>query len=825
MTQTWVSSFHRAGSVGVFLPVITTTNPLPNVTVGVAYSAPLSAIGGVPPFTWSIASQTSTFNVYSISGQALICAAPGNVGTDTVVLSVKDSVGNITNPPRSFSVTAISGASISNPVGIHYAAGGGGASLSYEDFPGWLNRVRESRGFQNTAFAVPATLSAAGWPVGDFGCLLHEGNNSQTWMQLGTGVFNCGFIGTGNEVIAGATGQTTIANVVHGTGGAYTTFTLEATTSLFGFTVTNTGGATTTNVFAYLPGYAGANVIDDPTNAAYITADAKAFYPQFRYIRMSLMQNPSLNSTLTTSANRHTPSNTQANNGIFSGAFQISFTSTLAEGATSATLEDPWPYASGGYGLGFTNYEDNRLCTMVQGQTTCTWTPGLTLAEGDTATFSEEGYPIEWLCNMVVAGGTGGWFNMPPWEDGSNGGAGSYSTAALTVINNTVVPTGKPVFIEIGNEIWNSGFPTGIINSGTIGALAFQYGFATSLSDYEGMYRYMGFRLYALSQICASVFGSNFGPGKQVQIVFAWQGGNGSLTDTCQTVLNYIQSTYGTVNAVVQNLAIAPYLSTSSGITLDTGDSIATIQSKISANGPIAPYSYLSENFFVLAKSFGMGAACYECGLQTDVWSSAGIVNLGASILDPGMNAAMQPYWQELQNAGYTVFGNYTGGISSGNNAYAPGDELDTVYANRNNSPRLLALQTAMTYAPKRNLITGPGWSIPGYMYADNTTLVNPTLAGFPYNQAPFPNFTTGYVGWHVYCTVASTYTLFVTATAAGTTNVYVNSTTPVLTGQALINGKASIGSITLPIGHNFILLGVPNTAQSGVTITALSDH
>lgn len=94
MTQTWVSSFHRASSQGVSLPTIATLNPLPQAFINSPYSAPLTAFGGIKTYVWSLLAATGT-NFWGISGSNLISLTnPVNPETDLITIGLKDGAGN-----------------------------------------------------------------------------------------------------------------------------------------------------------------------------------------------------------------------------------------------------------------------------------------------------------------------------------------------------------------------------------------------------------------------------------------------------------------------------------------------------------------------------------------------------------------------------------------------------------------------------------------------------------------------------------------------------------------------------------------------------------
>jgi uncharacterized repeat protein (TIGR02543 family) len=75
--------------VPVSLTIITIS--LPDGIVGVSYnSGPLSAAGGVPPYTWSVSGLPNGLNINTVTGA--LCGTPTTSGTSSVQISVIDSV-------------------------------------------------------------------------------------------------------------------------------------------------------------------------------------------------------------------------------------------------------------------------------------------------------------------------------------------------------------------------------------------------------------------------------------------------------------------------------------------------------------------------------------------------------------------------------------------------------------------------------------------------------------------------------------------------------------------------------------------------------------
>lgn len=628
-------------------------------------------------------------------------------------------------------------------IGTNYAASGS-AALSSESFPLFKNRMREGRGFTETgSLTTQVSLTSAGWPAGDFACVLWEGSSVPEWATAATSgtPMKCGFIGTGSETVATTSlGDCTIANVVHGTGGAYTTFDLYGITGAFGFQVTGTTGGVT-NVFAYLPSYP-AETIDDVTQSSAYTTEALAKYAALGGIRWMWPSNTVFNTGENTSTTRRTPSNTQSNQGW--------------QGSSSP-------------GQGVVN----------------------------------EGYPAEWCAYACKYSGPKctAYFTLPVYEDGTNGSAGTYSNAVLTMINSVLIPAGNQVIIEIGNELWNTGtYPIGIGSGETINTLAVASGIASSDTDYSGCYKYLGYRLHLLANMCRTIFGSAFGT--QVHLVLAAQGGN--INTYLPPALEYMESNYGSPGADLSYLAIAPYVN----LTDNSGDnSIAAVLSDLGAQGEVQPYQSYSEFFSILALRYGLkGLIAYEAGWQVNA-EATGNAYIQPAIMNSGMEATMRDQvWKPMLDSGYILIFNFESGVSAqGSSGYSPVDQFSNDYSSfvSSGSPRFNAITDINTggYIPQRNLLTSRGQTFSGDYSWDNTsgspTGCTGTIGTSSYAWAQQFYVPAGLAGSY-------TPTVNVTGSASGAT-IEVNGTT--VGTQALSAGNNILPSITLEPGFNYLML------------------
>src|SRR6185312_7537863 len=83
---------HLVRPQGAGPPQITTSS-VPDASVGQAYSAPLSAIGGVPPYTWSGTITPNTGGALSVAATGVIRGTPSSAEAETVALTVTDRNG------------------------------------------------------------------------------------------------------------------------------------------------------------------------------------------------------------------------------------------------------------------------------------------------------------------------------------------------------------------------------------------------------------------------------------------------------------------------------------------------------------------------------------------------------------------------------------------------------------------------------------------------------------------------------------------------------------------------------------------------------------
>lgn len=85
------STSARAGAQTGLALAITTPSPLPNGTVGTAYSQRLAASGGTPPYAWSVSLGTLPAGLTLNAGSGVISGTPTAAGSTTFAVHVADS--------------------------------------------------------------------------------------------------------------------------------------------------------------------------------------------------------------------------------------------------------------------------------------------------------------------------------------------------------------------------------------------------------------------------------------------------------------------------------------------------------------------------------------------------------------------------------------------------------------------------------------------------------------------------------------------------------------------------------------------------------------
>ena len=475
-----------------------------------------------------------------------VYTGPLTIGANTTIQAIAAGGGHTASSVGA-ATYVINATGYVNPIGINISSG---APLSQENFPIFKNLARCARlTLANSGLITGVT--SAGWPNSNFTIVLWEGTNLPPWLPTasnGLPSMSAGYKSNtpGSTIIETITPSgCSITTPVYNSSTGYVTFNVYNVTGTFSLAFTGTNGGVT-NIFCYLPSYP-ASVIDVVAAAnAPFTNEAVTHYTQYAVIKSELWNNVWMNSTMAQGGSGSHPNILTASNfQLALGLNQIvnlTLTGTLPSvGATSATLNANFPGITGTYGVVFNNSPSQmRMCVLTNGQTSVTWTTPLTIAvTSTTISYATELYPYAWLLQFAIACNTSIYWNLPIAEDGTNYGAGTYSSDIVTQYAAAKISNSKwtgKLYLSIGNELWNLGTtyaPWVLHNQLTVLA-----GFAAGQT---GDSQYLATRYNALATLIeGSTAASQFASGN-IQIVAEYQTTTGGLTYQ-KDMLDYLTS-------------------------------------------------------------------------------------------------------------------------------------------------------------------------------------------------------------------------------------------------------------------------------------------
>jgi len=464
--------------------------------------------------------------------------------------------------------------------------------------------------------------------------------------------------------------------------------------------------------------------------------------------------------------------------------------------------------------------------------------------------------PLEWFIDFLIVlkaagGNTGIWHCLPVNDDGT------YLAADIVSLQRLAV--GVPIYLEIGNELWNgtgtaggalraisvavtpdASF-TGTISgttltvSGVTGALfsgttCFVYGAGVATGTYlvsgsgttwtvsvgqavgpvamtQGslfsVYRMVAYLFH--TNICPALrtaFGSRYGT--DVQTVLATQQGSGNGCFFLDKALSYASSQGWNIPADMHWVSCAPYLNTS-GLTPATA-TIAQIETNLTSGAGYSLANIIhnvgAEQMATQARYWGMnGLIGYEGGWQLNAENS-GLVNGGATAVDSGMTAVISGLCSRMLDSGFNGISHFESGAQGNTSNLGCEDHLSNSYQNliTSGSPILSGLQIYMpnTYVPIRNIVSTHGSSFAAYNYVGNFAAPYPN---FNVSGLSPPNFIggNGIITYLVNCTAAGSYSFAIdftnTSASAANCNVRLNGAT-VLTGNAVVPGTGTNGGV-----------------------------
>jgi hypothetical protein len=154
------------------LPSITTSSPLANGIVSVAYNQTLAGTGGDLPYTWSLTSGTLPGGLTLAASTGVISGIPNATGAFTFTIQLKDSTSPANTATKQFAITVSAGLTITTAVlpnatvGVVYsqtiAAAGGAPPYTWSITAGTLPAGLSLSSTSSTTAAITGTPSAAG---------------------------------------------------------------------------------------------------------------------------------------------------------------------------------------------------------------------------------------------------------------------------------------------------------------------------------------------------------------------------------------------------------------------------------------------------------------------------------------------------------------------------------------------------------------------------------------------------------------------------------------------------------------------------------------
>lgn len=450
---------------------------------------------------------------------------------------------------------------------------------------------------------------------------------------------------------------------------------------------------------------------------------------------------------------------------------------------------------------------------------------------GPTYAGNADGTPLEWLIFLCNQCNSALYWCCPIVADST------YYTDIATVLRDTL-NVWIPIYLEIGNEIWNG---VGVTNSLTTSqANAYNAAHPGVLTyDSDSTQTTLNCRYTAVQcKTVYDIFNTVFGGNTRFNNIFAWQEG-GSGLDVRDRTWRFMVNQYGAVTPYIRANAGAPYMTRDNTLILSDGvnhinvnDTKANILTQIGLNALYAPLLNCTESQGSQAAWFG----AVELMNYEDDWEVGGetssVVNLGSAIMDSGMQTVVQNNIKANFNAGVKWYLNTTFGVYNTGSVLDPRYGMAPDYATfvASGSPRYAGL-TAYPGGyptPTRNVISVSGSTVDWINFIDNDSALIATyqylgqVSSFGRGGARYG--VGGLHGIHLNVTLAGTYSITTTFTttaagstpATGTTGVYLDGTT-VFTGLSITGGSVNF-SLALSIGDHWLVLGNSGgAAQSSV--------
>ncbi len=162
-------------------PVIITTSSLPDGFVNLAYSATLTASGGITPYTWSLASGSLSAGLTLNTNTGVITGTPTTLGTSSFAARVTDAGNPAQTATQALSIV-VNAVPLSGLIGN---TNNGSLSDIIWASGAWINAGRFQAASNVTVTTMQAKVAGV---AGKYKCALYTGNSGQPSRLLGSTV-------------------------------------------------------------------------------------------------------------------------------------------------------------------------------------------------------------------------------------------------------------------------------------------------------------------------------------------------------------------------------------------------------------------------------------------------------------------------------------------------------------------------------------------------------------------------------------------------------------------------------------------------------------
>lgn len=267
------------------------------------------------------------------------------------------------------------------------------------------------------------------------------------------------------------------------------------------------------------------------------------------------------------------------------------------------------------------------------------------------------GVAWEYLIELANVSGKDLWINIPYGADSN------YWTQLATLLKATLKP-GIHVYVEYGNELWNTGFNATAANQvqAVKDANSTNPGLKWNgqANQYYWGYRRAGYQTYLISKAFSAVYGSAWQ--STIRMVLPNQFANPYITED---VLAYLAANAAAPATFLYAIGGAPYYGSGAGVYNNVADIMAELQAGqksiiASMAGPAyngGDATYVT-TFKALADYYGLQVVAYEFGPQMSDQTAAALDEQASN--DPGQGPLITTIVNAMKSAGYALACYYT---------------------------------------------------------------------------------------------------------------------------------------------------------------------